>query len=450
MVRWEFSRSRKKEEKKVNKQILAVKFGAPRRMTAPLLLFAVAILALTGIATPVPRAAVTLVAVAANADAEVGAHARRRSGSSIAAQIFDAGTHDVHFDVLLSLDTPLRTSGVNSTATPDATNLPIALDSVDNSECADDPNTVCRQVYSFTIDPNFASQAVCELDGTYTLVFNVECQPSTPTNDCDTANPPATMQVVFVLDSENLCETITDSVSVATTLTTYASVTFNANALARPAAKSEFVDGATVHFVVDLSPSDSLPIESVAITDVSIRDADGNVDDVLVAGVIAIAQYAYASAGTAGLVGSAEDGLSPEVTFQLTLDPSVFGTVARGAPVTSEVNVTLDIEFDNTDAARRRRRTIALAVELHARAHTQFSVSAATTATVVTATSQTEAPLATATVQHDSDHGHPLDRIQSHDRPTWRAEDSADLSTATKLTNSVTTALLLGFVCAHS
>jgi hypothetical protein len=267
--------------------------------------------------------------------------------TAITSQTIDPVTGIGTLVVQLSIEAPLLTSGAMASG---ATVTPSQVGSINNTFC---PNTIttCRQFYTYTLDPGMS----CTLDGTYTFVFTLACQASTPSGDCPLGSgSPTTLSIMVSITTGNLCALAEQSVVPTGLLASFETVTTSGSPFVGNNAKTEFFQNQKQNFLLTLASSNGVLFASTSLANVVVLGNDGNnhtvFDSVTLSSGFAGSGWTKAVDATLDNTGTAALAFGFTPTFGL-----FGGTVARDSPVASIVYATVDLAFVNS---RKRGRSV--------------------------------------------------------------------------------------------
>jgi len=244
----------------------------------------------------------------------------------------------------------LETSSATVNSIPNVAGL--SVDSFANVVDCNDPGTAdvpnpsvndadaCSQ--EWLLDLQVDATQLCELDGSYSVQFAAECYPSfSAQTDCplvqdDQGQINNQFVVDFVLDSEDFCAKVVDSVDVSASIAVYKD-------LAHVISASNFINGQTAYFVATATSS------KVTIAKVS-------VDDIVVEVSDPATSYAFYTDGANGADWSAAlnlavqnsdnpvNGNDDQAWFQFVVTDPPFSAPVDGS-VDFSVTVVLNVEF---------------------------------------------------------------------------------------------------------
>jgi len=214
---------------------------------------------------------------------------------------------------------------------------------VDNSKCRDAVESgACLQRWDFSIDP----RELCSFSGAYSFQWAVDCHPSVKgTPDCPVDATQKPLDLTIDLESEDICAVASGLLEVNGSITSHGE--FTAAPFGFGPVKTAFFVGQRIHFqVVAQSVSPGFAFENSSIILVEAVDATGKrrvLFDDENGGAQAGWEFQFAAdpANAGGTLGRHVHQFSYRPTT------SVFGAVARGAPVTSAVIVAMRVNFQN-------------------------------------------------------------------------------------------------------
>jgi hypothetical protein len=202
--------------------------------------------------------------------------------------------------------------------------------------CADD-NNFCAQLWDIVITPN---PNECNYDGDYMFNFTLDCQPSQ--TDCPLDSNTNTGAISFVLESEDFCPQIIESIDLGGTLKSYSSN-------AHTNLKSSFIVDQTVYFELELT-STKATIVNVKINTVTVMMWDGSQNVLFDGG----SNTAFGS--LLSLVVD-DDNNNPKAYFQLQL---LEGSFPVGVDEAEQIQIVVDasVTFLNTQKRSIQAQTI--------------------------------------------------------------------------------------------
>jgi hypothetical protein len=93
---------------------------------------------------------------------------------AVTRQLFDFRAGTATLTVVVSLAAPLRTTSVTMITGPAGILVEQQAGGIDSTQCGDSVDAICRQKYTYTLDP----QQLCQFDGAYVFKHAIACHPS--------------------------------------------------------------------------------------------------------------------------------------------------------------------------------------------------------------------------------------------------------------------------------
>ena len=320
---------------------------------------------------------------------------------AVTRQQFDLTTGNATLAVALSLAAPLRTTAlISSDAPPGLTIVPVG--DVDNTLCGNGKDAPCQQRYTFVIDP----RALCQVDGTYTFSFAVDCHPLVKgTPDCPVAMTQAALNITVVLDGEDICAVVQGVLAVGGSITSHGEFT-PASFLFGPV-KNAFFQDQTLHFQVTVNSLNAFPFAASNILTVEAQDKAG-VRTMLYNTATGGATEGWSFSFAKDPANTTPDKVAHRHQFSYLAAPDVFGDVERNKPIDSDVVVSVAVEFVNPVGPGGRKRAVVehlfkrqatntRTAEATTRIQVATPIAVATTAAAATVRPGSTAPLLTET-----------------------------------------------------
>lgn len=141
--------------------------------------------------------------------------------------------------------------------------------SAEEADCEADTGAGCTERWAVVVEPTSPCPAVSALSGTYTAVFPVTCAAAFASGSCDLPSP-ATVTVVFTLNSDDYCPRVVEVGSVTPQLRMYASADAREN---NPdtAAGTDAVLSTRVFFRADVDVEAGVQLLQTTLEEVLIR-----------------------------------------------------------------------------------------------------------------------------------------------------------------------------------
>ena len=298
-------------------------------------------------------------------------------------------------DMFVSLQHPFYPSySSGAVSTPDNSAFTVNTGglSVVSTDCLNVDNVDCSRVFRWEID---ASAPKCDFDGTYSIVFDVQCNPAY-TDECP-LNGGETFTITYTLDTDSACGSVVDTVVIEASLDSYPSNSHSST-------KDEFIQDDVIYFQADITSPDvsltNVELHSLSITGGSISPVNIMASGTPNAGLVTSYDMHHLGASGGTVFGDAETNLKP--TFDLLAKADLLGVGTRSTDtftVTAEYSVTYSTSFTPSSSAADRQRlsllsqghSLAPRDENHGRVHHKTLSFGSKSATVDTAVKVSDA-----------------------------------------------------------
>jgi hypothetical protein len=272
---------------------------------------------------------------------------------AVTRQLFDFRAGTATLTVVVSLAAPLRTTSVTMITGPAGILVEQQAGGIDSTQCGDSVDAICRQKYTYTLDP----QQLCQFDGAYVFNHAIACHPSVAnTPACPLEMTAAPLTITVLLDSEDICEVVQGLLSVDGTITPHGA--FELATFGFGAVKRSFLQEQAIYFQVKANSLNGFAFESSSIALVEAENKAGvrqTLYDATNGGATPGWSFAF-NTDPANAVGTAT---THRHEFSFLAAPAVFGDVERNLPVNSDVVVAVQVAFVSPVGPGGRKRHVA-------------------------------------------------------------------------------------------